>query len=241
MAFLSNLFRVHAPSDFFEGATDIHSHILPGVDDGVRDLPGFERAVREFSSLGFGRLVLTPHIMTDFGSNCRESLTEVFSALPDTSPLSLRLGAEYMIDADFIGHRDEGWLTLDEGGKYLLVESSYVDCYSDFDGMLYEVCLSGATPVIAHPERYSFADTKRYSSWKDKGYLFQMNFMSLSGRYGPQSAAKAAKMLEEGLYDFAGTDLHHPGSVSATLSHMTLRSRQWESIRSLFENNRKIF
>lgn len=241
MGLFADLFASKAPSDFFSGVTDIHSHILPGVDDGVRDRKGYDEAVEEFSSLGFKSLILTPHVMTDYGSNCRRSLSEAFSALPSHPSLKMRLAAEYMIDADFLRHRDEGLLTLDENGKYLLVESSYVDCYADFDRLLYEICLDGMVPVIAHPERYSFADDKMYESWKDKGYLFQLNFMSLSGRYGPQPMVKSRKLLDSGMYDFAGSDLHHPGSLSGTLSRLKLRTVQWDAIRSLFENNGRIF
>lgn len=136
-----------------------------------------------------------------------------------------------MLDAGFEGRMTEGLLAL-EGDK-VLVETSYFSPPNNFQELLFMVSVAGYTPVIAHPERYTYMGKRDYQLLKEKGYLLQLNLLSLSGHYGPGVTRKANFLLESGFYDIAGTDIHQLDSFKARISKMKITEKQLTALRRL--------
>lgn len=214
---------------FFRGFEDCHSHILPGVDDGVGTEEEALEIVKQYERLGVRRVWFTPHIMEDI-PNTTASLRarfETFCRHCDTS-IDLRLSAENMLDGLF-----EERLAADDvlpygfDGDRLLVETSYFTPPYDFYGMLERVKHKGYYPVLAHPERYIYMDEKDYIRLKTSGIMFQLNVPSLVGFYGPDVRRKAEWLLRKGYYNVCGCDIHSLSAIkymeSARFSYSSLR------------------
>lgn len=193
-----------------KGFTDHHSHILPGVDDGVKKMEVSLQVLERYEQIGIAEVWCTPHIMEDI-PNTTEKLQERFAELRDAyhGPIKLHLAAEYMMDELFEERLEQGQLlTLGEDGNQLLVETSYFTPPMDMDNVFSRIKRKGLFPVLAHPERYVYMGKERYEELKDKEIRFQLNISSLSGAYGKEAKDKALWLLKKGYYDFAGSDLH---------------------------------
>ena len=239
-----NFFMKSLPNDFFQGACDIHSHILPGVDDGFQSEADSVEALHYLEQLGFAKMCLTPHFMKQYDNN-KEKIVPRFEAfqnkVSNKCKIQLRLGAEHMLDSDFPEHFKRGFLTIDSEKSLVLCETSYLMCEPNTTVMLYDIMLDGYTPVIAHPERYQYASKQHYERWKDKGYLYQLNLLSLAGAYGESAMVKSHHMLRDGMYDYVGTDLHRLDNFRSYLSRLRLSTKEIDALHLLFENNAKLF
>lgn len=238
---LLDWFKSSLPSDFFKEAADMHSHLLPGVDDGF---PDFEKTMEGLSfmkKMGFAKVKMTPHFMRDYPENTRAHIQEQYDTFVaragDRIPVQLSLGGEYMLDSAFLDRFEEGFLTLD-GHSLVLCETSYMEHDAKAWDMLYRIMLKGYQPVIAHPERYNYASMTSYRHWKEKDYLFQLNLLSLGGAYGDVAKAKAHQMLKEGMYDYVGTDLHRVAHVERMLASIRLSAKERDRLSALLENNK---
>ncbi len=198
----------------FAGLTDYHTHLLPGVDDGVETIEESLRCLEAHERLGFEEVWLTPHIMEDI-PNTTDRLRTIFERLRQayTGPIRLRLAAEYMIDP-LLSERLEAddLLTIDD---HLLVETSYFDAPKHLRALLARIAEKGYTPLLAHPERYNYMSEPDYHQLKGQGVRFQLNLLSLTGLYGPHAKAKAEKLCAERLYDRIGSDQHTPRQSEA--------------------------
>lgn len=199
-----------ASTGIFNGLTDYHSHILPGVDDGIRKMEDALAVLKYYESLGFASVWCTPHIMEDM-PNKVEDLRSRFQELEAAydGPIELHLAAENMMDNLFderLLNRD--LLPLGEEGNYLLVETSYFTPPFNMDETLENILSAGFFPVLAHPERYAYMSTKDYMKYHSMGIRFQLNLPSLTGSYGKPVQKKAEWLLKHGLYPFYGTDIH---------------------------------
>ncbi len=206
-------------SGIFNGFTDWHSHILPGVDDGIRTMDESLAALRQYEELGVKRIWLTPHIMEDI-PNTPEELRKRYDELRSAwkGSIELRLAAEHMLDSIFEERLESGEvMPLGDNGEYLLVETSYYNPPMGLDDMLDKIKSKGFYPVLAHPERYRYMDEDDYRSLKERGVLFQMNYASLVGGYGETSRKKAEWLLKNGMIDFLGSDLHRVENISRTV------------------------
>lgn len=237
-------FRKHPlPEDFFQGFCDVHSHLLPGVDDGFPTLEKSLHALRELEDIGVERIILTPHFMKDYPDNNRNSILEAFASFKAEAGrvcgIDLRIAGEYMLDSRFLEHFGQGILTLD-GKNHVLCETSYIMHEPSAPDMVYKIMLEDFHPVIAHPERYEYAEKNDYYRWKDKRYKFQLNLLSLAGAYGGMAAVKALFLLKEGMYDFIGTDMHSLSHVRHHLSKLRLKSKDIEQLEQLLANNKKL-
>lgn len=234
----------HLPEDFFQGVCDIHCHLLPGVDDGFSTKGKSLQALEWLGERGVSKMILTPHFMKEYADNNRESITARFEAFKleaeKVCKIELRLAAEYMLDARFMEHFRQGFLALD-GDKHVLCETSYMMYEPHATEMLYEIMLEGFQPVIAHPERYEYASKSQYFRWRDKRYKFQLNLLSLAGAYGKPALVKAHFLLEEGFYDYIGTDMHSLDSFVRHLSAIKLNRKDMDRVAKLLENNKKLF
>lgn len=197
-------------SGMFAGFTDWHSHILPGVDDGIKTLEDSIRVLDTYDKLGVKRVWLTPHIMEDY-PNSTDELRAGFEYLKKnwTGYVELRLASENMIDNLFEERLERGdLLPIGDNGDHLLVETSYFTPPIEFDEVWDKIRHAGYFPVLAHPERYRYMEEKDYSELKNKGVLFQCNFVSLVGGYGKTAEKKAEWLLSRGMVDFFGSDIH---------------------------------
>lgn len=205
-------------SGILRGLTDAHSHILPGVDDGVAEMDKSLAILREYEAQGITNVWLTPHIMEDIPNTTAE-LRERFAELQAAydGPITLHLAAEYMLDGTFeerFRNRD----LLTHSGSNILVETSYFTPPMGFYKTLEEIKKAGYYPILAHPERYIYMDDKAYKHLKHMGVKFQLNLFSLVGQYGPTAEKKAIKLLKEGYYTYIGSDLHRHAALERNLS-----------------------
>ena len=224
-------------SGILQGKTDIHCHVLPGVDDGSPDLPhSLDLLDYMEHDLGFVAAWLTPHVMQGNG-NAAARLQEPFNQLlrQYDGSMRLRLSSEYMMDGGFDERLTTDALVL--GKRHLLVETSYMNGPNNLYDILLSVWHRDLKPLIAHPERYMYMSDDDYRNLKGHGYEFQLNLLSLSGYYGVRPRLVAEHLLEEGFYDNVGTDLHHLDRFEDYLYDLKLTRHQLDSIEKLFANN----
>lgn len=200
-------------SGMLEGITDWHSHILPGVDDGFKDIEDSLKALADMEKLGVKDLWLTPHIMEDCPNETKD-LRKRFEDFRSqyNGKIRLHLAAENMLDNLFEDRLEvNDFLPLGETGNHLLVETSYFNPPMNMTRMLEQVLAKGYFPVLAHPERYRYMDELDYKRLKEMGILFQANYFSLVGGYGNTARKKLEWLLKKGMIDLMGSDLHrHP-------------------------------
>lgn len=191
--------------------TDWHSHILPGVDDGVKSLDEALHILRRYEDAGISEVWLTPHIMEDM-PNATADLRQRFAELREaySGPVKLNLAAENMIDNLFLERLEaDDLLPIGHDGRTLLVETSFFSSPISFFDKLEAIKAKGYFPLLAHPERYNYIEKfSTYGELKRLGVQFQVNLTSLGGHYGPIVKEKAIRMLREGMVDRLGTDLH---------------------------------
>lgn len=217
------------------GFTDWHSHILPGVDDGIKTLEDSLEVLRKYDEAGIKKIWLTPHIMEDF-PNTTSELRKRFEELCDawTGNVELGLASENMLDALFDERlKSDDLLPIGDGGDNLLVETSYFSAPMGFDHMLEEIMHHGYRPVIAHPERYMYMDHDSYRRLHDKGVIFQLNLLSLTGAYGEKVRKKAVWLMKEGLVDIIGCDLHRTEQFSRIFGDVKHANKWFDKALSL--------
>ena len=193
-----------------EGFRECHCHLLPGVDDGVKELHETLKILELWQSLGVKEVWLTPHIMEDIPNKTKE-LKEKCEEVKTVAPkgMDLHLSAENMMDNLFLQRLEQQeLLPIGQDRRHLLVETSYYNPPMDMHRFIERIKESGYIPVLAHPERYQYMDMNHYKMWKEKGVLLQLNVPSLVGAYGPEVQYKAEKLLDKGMYDYCGTDTH---------------------------------
>ena len=218
-------------NDFSELGTDIHSHFIPGIDDGCKTMDESLSLIRSMRELGFRKLITTPHIMSDYFKNTNAIITEGLMKLRErlaTEQIDIKLeaAAEYYLDDSFLKLLNKGDMLTFGKEKYLLLEVSYINYPENFNNMVFDVIVKGYTPVLAHPERYPFWSVKfeAYKKIKDMGVLFQLNTNSLSGYYGPDVKRTAEKLAANNMIDFLGSDAHHDRHLAALQKSLTSKT-----------------
>lgn len=200
--------------------TDIHSHLIPGVDDGSPDLATSLSLIRGMAELGYTKLVTTPHIMWDIYKNSREGILQKLDVLckavdAENIPIEIHAAAEYFLDehVENLLKSNEKLLTI--SGNMVLVEFSLAYQPHGIKDIIFEMQMQGYQPVIAHPERYVYLQQNKqfYDELKDTGCLFQMNLLSASGGYGKTVTELAQYLIKNDFYDLVGTDMHHSGHL----------------------------
>ena len=203
-------------------ASDMHSHILPGIDDGSPDLETSLLLIRGLYNMGIRKTVATPHIIGDLYRNTpatiNAALEEVKLACVKAGiDIELSAAAEYMLDDHFMEllGQEQPLLTLHK--NIILTEISYNMPPNNMEEMAFKIITQGYQPVLAHPERYSFyhKDPKMYYRLKELGFHLQVNLLSLTGYYGKGAANAAKFILKNGLASLVGTDLHHERHLAA--------------------------
>lgn len=202
--------RTIAQSNLLADGTDHHSHILPGVDDGIATIDEALQVLQALAATGIKEVWLTPHIMEDY-PNTPAALQERFATLQGsyTGPITLHLAAEYMIDNQFHELLENGnLLPIGNTGNHLLVETSYFTPPMQLNETLQRIKSKGYHPLLAHPERYMYMDNSQYRTLHESGVKMQLNILSLAGAYGRAVQKKAAWLLKNNMYTAAGSDLH---------------------------------
>jgi tyrosine-protein phosphatase YwqE len=200
-------------SGVLQGATDRHSHILFGVDDGIRTLEDSLAVLVYCEEVGIKEVWCTPHIMEDV-QNTTEGLRERFAQLQQAyqGPIKLHLAAEYMLDTLFEERFKAGDLLTMEDNT-ILVETSTWNPPTDMTGTLRRIQKAGYRPLLAHPERYRYLTEPGYERLHKMGVHFQMNLGSLVGYYGETAMGKAHDLLEKGWYSEVGSDCHRLATI----------------------------
>ncbi|MCF0173622.1 MAG: capsular biosynthesis protein [Bacteroidales bacterium] len=210
-----------AATGILNGFTDWHSHILPGVDDGVKSVEDALAVLREYEGYGIKEVWLTPHIMEDVPNTTSalrarfDELCAAYSAArgaeaaAGAGEVTLHLAAENMVDNLFLQRLEEGDLL--PLGDSLLVETSYYNPPMDLYEIVERIKAKGYYPVLAHPERYFYMGDSDYTRLRETGVRFQLNMLSLAGAYGTGPRGRALQLLKENAYSLVGTDLHNLG------------------------------
>lgn len=198
--------------DFSAIATDMHSHLIPGVDDGAKDTEDSLQLIKGLSELGFTKLFTTPHTLQDIHPNTSETLKKGHALLDGKLPhgITLDLSSEYYLDEQFNEQLTNNQL-MPLPGNRLLVEFSQISRPHDLEEVIFDLGIKGYQVILAHPERYLFfhRNFNYYTRLKEMGIEFQVNAMSLTEHYGKGIKLIAEKLVDKGMIDFIGTDIHH--------------------------------
>lgn len=228
-----------ADAELLNGKTDWHSHVLPGVDDGVKTLDESLEVLRHFESQGLDTLWLTPHIMEDY-PNTTAKLKERFEELRNAwdGKVKLRLASENMLDSLFEERLAAGdLLPIGNNGDHLLVETSYFSAPMGFDDIIEQIKSAGYFPLLAHPERYTYMDEKKYEELREKGVKMQLNYVSLVGGYGETSQKKSIWLLKNGFIDVIGSDVHRLSSNQSLLAKKPAKKEHLDLLLSLTQSS----
>lgn len=198
----------------FLGA-DMHSHFLPGIDDGAKTIDDSLNLLRAMAGMGYKTIITTPHVMIDYYPNTTQTIQAALKLVHDAIKehnidIKIRAAAEYYIDEYFMQLlQKEPLLTIHN--NEVLVEFSMMFEPPMLAEALFAIQSAGYRPIIAHPERYLFfhRNFTKYSELKDRGCLLQLNMLSIAGYYGKNIKVIADDLLRKGLYDYCGSDMHH--------------------------------
>lgn len=206
-------------SDYSVLGVDLHSHLLPGLDDGARTMEDSLQIIAGLQSLGYRKIITTPHNQADFYVNPPEkilaSLKTVRQALKENQiDIEIEAASEYYFDYDFL-HKIQKKELLTFGNNYVLFELSPTLPPVNFESIVFELQVAGYRPVLAHPERYGyFHGPGKYRELTEKGILLQVNISSLSSHIASNIRNAAIKIVQENLASFAGSDTHNMANIS---------------------------
>lgn len=219
MSIFSKIFKKEGPKldkfDLSEFEVDIHSHLIPGIDDGAQTMDESIAMLAKFESIGYRKVITTPHIMSDYFKNTPEIILTGLDKLTETKEkLNLKIeveaAAEYYYDETLIARLQKKEKLLTFGDNYILFEFSFHSEPPETEKLFFELLTQGYKPVVAHFERYLFLKNNidRVFKWREEGINIQLNLNSLSGHYGPQVLKQAKGLVDAKQVDFVGTDCH---------------------------------
>lgn len=214
------------------GFIDIHSHLLPGIDDGAKSIENTSEMLLQLKSIGFEKCITTPHSLPGVWENTKEGILTTFiqtkSELPKSTSEMLHITAsEYMMNETFHERiQTDELLTIKD--NLVLVEMSYLNPPLALLDIIFELKLKGYQPILAHPERYFFyhQNQKMYKTLKELDVLFQLNLLSTVGYYGSSVAIIADMLLKDNFIDFVGSDVHHMRHVNSFQNKITIKSEK---------------
>ncbi|UJH67037.1 tyrosine-protein phosphatase [Allomuricauda sp. SCSIO 65647] len=229
--------KKHFLVDYLEGFVDIHNHILPGIDDGAKTTDDSLALIKGFGEFGITDFVCTPHIMHNYYENTLETIKDSFITLKKEmaekgiTDVSIDFAAEHMIDDNFEEILKKKQV-LPLRNYHLLIEMSFLQAPINFHRAVKKITSAGYYPILAHPERYAFlyGNFQKYEAFKRESIFFQVNLLSLAGYYGGNVKNMAIKLLDKGMIDFLGSDVHHKDQLKflkdSTISHRILKKIQ---------------
>ncbi len=200
---------------------DLHSHLIPGIDDGAQCMEDSLTLLREMEALGYEKVITTPHIMIDTYRNTPKIIKEGLYSLRGEAKaegikVEIKAGAEYYLDEGFYDHLHSGEV-MSIQNKYLLFETSYISKPLQIEEMIFEISAAGYVPLMAHPERYRYVTDpkKEYERFKELGVLFQVDLNSFGGYYGINAKKNVDFLSKHGMIDFMGSDVHNTKHIAA--------------------------
>lgn len=229
MGFFKNIFggkkeKLIAPADISVLKVDVHSHLIPGIDDGSKTVEESIELLREFQELGYEKVITTPHVMSDYYKNTPEIILQGLEGLQKAAQkeglvIKIEAAAEYNLDADFESIIDANQI-LTFGKDYVLFELPFFQEPPMLNDIVWKLQTKGFSPVLAHVERYAFwfDNWEKIESLKDRGVLFQLNINSLTGHYGPEVKKMAEKLIDANYVNFIGSDCHNMNHINLTKS-----------------------
>ncbi|QCW99682.1 histidinol phosphatase [Aggregatimonas sangjinii] len=227
--------------DTLEGFVDIHNHILPGIDDGAKNVEESIVLLKGFSDFGVTNFVATPHIMHNYYPNTPQTIEKALAELhSEIGRIDLNTvitaAAEHMIDANFETILEKGEI-MPLGKNYVLIEMSYLQPSINFDSAIQKLASQRYFAILAHPERYVFLYNRlgKHTIYKKNGILYQLNMLSLSEYYGKDVQKTAMKLLDEGLYDFIASDVHNFHQLTS-LKEMKISKKLADTLRPLIDS-----
>ena len=234
-----NLIKKFQPAvDLPAITTDLHSHLIPGIDDGAKTMEESIALIKSLKAFGFTKLITTPHIMSHRFPNSSKVIQDGLVLLKEELnrlqiDIEIEAAAEYYLDDHLYRLIQQGDV-LTFGDNYLLFEMSYVIAPADLDHIIFEMQSAGYRPVLAHPERYMYMqhNFEKYVRLKQHGVLFQINTNSLGGYYSKPVQKAAMRLVEMGMVDLIGSDTHSTRHIIAL--EKALKSKNY---RKLFEKN----
>lgn len=222
--------KVYPKTDLSALGCDMHSHLLPGIDDGSPDIETSNKLIQGLADLGYKKLITTPHIMWDLYKNNGETIDTAYDTLQRGSQklaLPLHRAAEYYLDDYFDRLVTSNTPLLTIKHNWVLVEFSFVTVPVNLKQTLFNLQINGYQPILAHPERYLYFgdDKKKYDELHEAGCFFQVNLLSLNGYYGKGPQELAEYLIRKRYVDLLGTDLHHDRHLSVFQSTWQLNDQ----------------
>ncbi|MBL4593090.1 MAG: hypothetical protein JKX68_04645 [Flavobacteriales bacterium] len=232
MSLFSKIFKSEPklePINLSVFGSDIHSHLIPGIDDGSPDMETSVTLVKRFIELGYKKIVTTPHIMCDYYQNTPDKILKGLDDLREELQkqninIDISAAAEYNLDDgldELIGKKE----ILTFGDNHVLFELPFMQEPRNLQEIIFNFQMAGYKPILAHPERYTYwyDDFERYDELKSRGVLLQMNLLSLTNHYSPQTRKVAEKMVDADLVDAVGTDCHRIEHLMMLEDHLNLK------------------
>ncbi|MCL5244772.1 histidinol phosphatase [Cellulophaga sp. 20_2_10] len=228
--------------DYLEGFTDIHNHILPGIDDGAKTPEESIAILKGFKEFGVTNFIATPHIMSGYYPNTPQTIKASLALLQNElknnnlDSFTIEVAAEHMVDPYFESIIDtKTFMPLKE--DFILIEMSFLQESINFKAAVQKLNQLPISPILAHPERYAFVHNKfgDYQYYKELGTFFQLNLLSLCNYYGPEVHKAALKLLDANMYNFAGSDVHNSRQLK-TLKEIKLPLKTIEKLKPIIEN-----
>ncbi|MBX2961909.1 MAG: capsular biosynthesis protein [Cyclobacteriaceae bacterium] len=200
---------------------DIHSHLLPGLDDGVKTFEESASIIQRFVNLGYRKLITTPHVISDTYRNTTEGILQKRDDLIDflkaeNINIELEAAAEYYLDEELFKNLQEGNPLLTFGNNFLLFETNFITEPFILKEFIFTAATKGYKLVLAHPERYAYLqlDEAKMEDLINRGVYFQINLTSLTGYYSRESQRAAQKLIDKGWVHFLGSDCHAAQHIS---------------------------
>ena len=229
MGFFSKFFSKNKPKkSFTDFVVDVHSHLLPGIDDGAKSMEDSIAMIRTMIDMGYQKLVITPHVMAHRYPNSSQHILQVFHTLQtevmkQQLPITLEIAAEYYLDETLFERINNNDL-LPFAGNHILFECSFRNEPLSLFDLVFQLKAAGYQPVIAHFERYVYYHNRIEiaQELKSMGCLIQVNLLSFSGYYGKLIQRQAEELLANNLVDIVGTDCHRLDH----LHHLTTKKKK---------------
>ena len=198
---------------------DMHSHVLPGIDDGAQTPQDSIILIRKMMELGIKKIIATPHVMIDFYKNTPETINNALAILKaqmvkENIDIPIEAAAEHYFDETFEARVEEGRLHT-MGDNYALFEFSFIHQPPNAVSVIQKMNDMGYKPILAHPERYPYLDLQQFKTLHSWGCDFQLNTISLTGYYGRESKKLAETLIDNQLIDFISSDMHHTRHAAA--------------------------
>lgn len=234
--------------DLLSGFVDIHNHLLPGIDDGAKDIEESMELISRYKTLGINKFIATPHVMNDYYPNTPKTINAALDTLRQQikergiEGMDLRASAEYMMDQSFLEVlKKKEVLPLYK--EKVLVEMSFFQPPINLNEILFQTQASGYHPILAHPERYAFFHSRKlekYIEMKNRGCYFQLNLLSLVGHYGKHIQETAFALLDNDMIDYVGTDTHQHRHLDKLVS-IKLPQKRYEQLEPIFARTTATF